>query len=376
MKKYFLTILAATLAIVGCSKINGDTPQLNSEPDQLIDFVAANYQTSTKAGPSAFPTDDSFKVKAYYTGQPKWSDGIADAVVYIDGVEATYANDTWSCGNYYWPKTGNLSFIGYTHFGETAITWGTTQNPLMSVAGYNIITNPTADLMITDIATNRNANATAGYNTAVPMLFHHILSGIKFLAKEVVKENVEDPVEHHIVVKKITIKNHFTSGNLSVDGRKGEGDSDETVNLKINWTDTGDKSTGQVFYEDENDSPQSVGGTYTTSAHPHALTSDWSPLLGSGKFTYILPQTINDEVIAVEYYIYYCNSTEKILDVLHETKEFNIIDLIDQGWDPNKVYSYNFTINPYLENKITFYPTVADWDTVIESDDTDVPLNN
>lgn len=364
MKKSLSIIALAALAFVGCSKVTADAPNTN-EPDQPIKFQAANYVSSTKAGggQSAFPTDKSFKVQAFYTGEATWeSVTLEDAVAYMQGAEVTYDSSTgkWAPTGqtYYWPKTGYLTFIGWAP---------ATVTPTFDTSGatnFMTITPPATltDIMVSDFANDKNvSNASSG----VPILFHHILSKINFKAKFVDTPDA-DGITHHAAITSLKFLKILNDGSYIIEGGKAGSTADWTAK----WSPGSNyKDLAGDNYEYTNSSEISVGSIFPSN-FTHDLKTGFVNLISDA---FVLPQTLDDQSkIELTYVIYYCNSSGKVLDKYEVTSsspaQFQINTFSNSNgtitsWEQNKIYTYTIVIDPNSDQKITFIPEITDWST-------------
>lgn len=399
MKKYLFTILAATLAIAGCAKFNTDVPG-NNEPDQLINFEAYSYVNSTKADPDEhghFALEEDFAVRAYYTGNYTWiaaqSTGnqgpiaLSDAVLYMGsedgtGVRVSKGTDNvWApASDYYWPKTGMISFIGWVPATLKPTFSTTDKSALMTIKDYTVDDD---DVMISDISADKTAENTTSathFVPGVPMLFHHLLAKVNFKAK--LKSDIDtDNIKHHAVLNSISILQIDTKGTFTVDGTK--------ATLTGNWTDCTNPVNKEDLYVNEKDL-QDIGATY--SAIQGELTTTATDLLFKEGDLIVMPQELSDDsVVELEYVIYYCNAAGKILDRYivkatptagnadeHELTPFPLNtfkksngDLLNE-WDINKAYYYTIIVDPNSDQKITFDPAVKDWDDPATEADKDI----
>lgn len=364
MKKHFITILAATLAIAGCSKVSPGAPNTDG-PDQPIKFQAANYVSSTKAGSNIEFTEKSFKVQAYYTGATTWAETtLSNVVNYMNGVEVKKSNDVWapSDKDYFWPKTGYLTFIGWAP---------ATVTPTFNTSGAtNFMTitppSPLTDIMVSDFAYDKNvSNASSG----VPILFHHILSKINFKAKFVDTPDA-DGITHHAAITSLKFLKFIDDGTYIIKGDAAGSTADWTAkwSLGSNYNDlVGDK------YKYENSSEISVGSTISSNFTGDLKTGSVNLISDA----FVFPQTLdNQSKIELTYVIYYCNSSGKVLDKYEVTssspaadRQFQINTFSNSNgtitsWEQNKIYTYTIVIDPNSGQKITFIPTEEDWSEV------------
>lgn len=364
MKKHFITILAAALTFVGCSKVSPGAPNTDG-PDQPIKFQAANYVSSTKAGSNIEFTGESFKVQAYYTGATTWATStLSDVVTYMNGVEVKKSNNVWapSDKDYFWPKTGYLTFIGWAP---------ATVTPTFNTSGatnFMTITPPAtlSDIMVSDFAYDKNvSNAGSG----VPILFHHILSKINFKAKFVDTPDA-DGITHHAAITSLKFLKILDEGSYIIKGDEAGSTADWTAkwSLGSNYNDlVGDN------YKYENSSEILVGSTISSNFTGDLKTGSVDLISDA----FVFPQTLdNQSKIELTYVIYYCNSSGLVLDKYEVTSSSSVGDRQFQintfsnsngtitSWEQNKIYTYTIVIDPNSDQKITFDPVVEEWTAV------------
>ena len=358
MKKSLSIIALAALAFVGCSKVTADAPNTN-EPDQPIKFQAANYVSSTKAGSNIEFTEESFKVQAYYTGDKTWAAStLSDVVTYMNGVEVKRSNDVWapSDKDYFWPKTGKLTFIGWAP--------ATVSAAFDSNAGQMSIEfgDGETDLLVTDIVADKTYNEHQYNYDGVPMLFHHILSKVNFKAKA--KSGMDDDgIKYHIVITSLELKSITTNGTYTLSLLASDP-------VKGSWGTSGGGNNKPV-YSLSNYTTQNTGATFANVTEEIKGTA--SPL---GSEFFAIPQTFSASAkVSIKYVIYYCNSAGKILDKHDKTaeaEEFILNSFTNNSsqitsWEQNKIYTYTIVIDPNSDRKITFDPVVEVW-TAVEAE--------
>ncbi len=365
MKKSLVIFLAAALALVGCAKVYPDASAGRS-PDLPINFYAANYVGRTKAnGQSAFPTDKTFKVQAYYTGASDWESvnsldattfTLEDAVAYMQGAEVTYDSSTgkWAPTGqtYYWPKTGYLSFIGWANVpDESSIEFHTDYYQV----SFSDIDPVDGDFMLTDVAADKTAGNSSN---GVPMTFHHMLAKVNFKA---MAKNVDDGITHHVVLNSIKINDIGTIGNYKLDFTDPD-------NPEWNGWDPPSPSSFSDYNVYTNTSPASAekGDTIDGTLDGELATTESSPLLADGQL--VIPQELhNTSMIELDYVIYYCNSAGKVLDKYEgNAAKFQINSFSNNGtpitsWEENTIYTYTIVIDPNSPQEITFVPEITDW---------------
>lgn len=376
MKKYSLTILAALLAITSCAKFSASTPE--NEPDQLINFEAATYKNATKADPDLdghlkMPVS-TFRVTAFYTGDKGWEDiDLAEAVEYMHDVEVLKKEGSWKPQTeYYWPKTGKLSFVGWASTSRGNAYLVPDQNDrsqFFQIKDYEVKSDIDDDLLVSDITidkTGTNAKDKQHVTEGVPMLFHHVLSKINFNAK--LKPNEHDKIKHYAFIKSMSIKQIYTKGKFVFDA---------SANTTLNgaWTTTGDPVDRSGLYTNST-ALQKIGAKHSATVNELSTTEASSLLSIEGGMS-VLPQKLTDSaVVELSYVIYFCNDKGTILDIYEGNNEkfkLNTFKLsgtttpLDE-WKQNKVYNYTVIVDPNSPDKITFDPAVVDWEEADEAE--------
>lgn len=387
MKKV-LTIIAAACAIYGCTKFSASTPE--NEQNQLISFQATNYVSGTKAddqdGQGHLEFDkESFKVQAYYTGVADWSVvntfdpvTVADAVTFMDGVTVSKTGNVWApAADYFWPKTGKLTFIGWypTDLSlEFNLGGGEQLHDFLRIKAPVRLND---DILLSDFARDKtiaDAGTTTHFAAGVPLLFHHILAKINFKAKLV--DNADaDGITHHVVLKSCNILQVIDDGYYVIKGENADTGKDP---WKPIWEPNSEYN--DFLYDEyyrQSHSTIDIGNTIASGVEGE-LTTTPADLL---KDVYVIPQTLADcSVVELTYVIYYCNSAGKVLDRLEVTKSSPISDRQFKlntfsnsngkitSWDENKIYTYTIVVDPNSDQKITFDPAVVDWEEADEAE--------
>lgn len=165
---------------VSCAKIEQAEGRI--EDRQICYDVVQDRSAMTKAA-GVYPTGQSFASYAWYLPDGKnWADDKADAQLYINRAEVSYdnANNSWydKTMTYYWPKTGALTFFSISPH-SVAESVVLTQNYGFWISDWNVHNHQDADIMVSDIQTDKNANETVGSFTGVPTIFRHKLAMIE-----------------------------------------------------------------------------------------------------------------------------------------------------------------------------------------------------
>ena len=367
MKKYLFTILAVTLAFVGCTKVN--LADSASDEEQEINFETALYTGRTKADLNHTDHNEltgSFIVRGFFTGDKAWanvadfSSSSSDAVVYMDAVEISKQTEdsktVWKAtsGKYYWPKAGQLSFIGYTGWTATP-TWGSAKATLLSFTE-TIGDDYAKDPMVSDAAVNYSQNPTTAthFVPGVPMLFHHATAQVAFKALEDTEVGDGEGLDYEILLKNVTIKNLVKKGTYTASYAADDATVSGAWTASDATTDKGDRviyndatglkltTTAQSVYEAKAVLPQALADATTTPA--------------TDVVTALVSYTIN---------VYKKGTTSPVM----ATKDYNniAVSLVTEknitAWAQNTIYTYTIKIAP-VSGEIHFDPAVVDWTQV------------
>ena len=180
IRSYILCVAALVGVLVSCAKI--EQGEVHIEDKQICYDVVQDRSSQTKAA-GVYPTGENFASYAWYLPDGKnWADDKADAQLYINRAEVSYdnANNSWydKTKTYYWPKTGSLTFFSISPH-SVAESVVLTKNYGFWISDWNVHNHQDADIMVSDIQTDKNANETVGSFTGVPTIFRHKLAMIE-----------------------------------------------------------------------------------------------------------------------------------------------------------------------------------------------------
>lgn len=357
MKKVLL--LAATAGIVLSSCVKNEPADTFGASDSKITFEAPAVGATTRAIPgeidnaAAYPERESFNVWGWYhendyTSFEDSGNAWTNYMTQADGKPVTVAKEgnTWApATDYFWPKTGKLTFAAYSP-ADAAGTYTHTAEGLQ-IEGFTVpAVGAQYDLMYSDRAYNRTSSdknytgsqTTNPYN-GVDIVFHHALSSIVF--KVGTKENYSTGADIDFKIKSIKIKNVYGAGDFNETLTDGNGSTTRTPA----WTATGDANVEYVAFTGEFAVPED-GTTYTEPTGAADLI--------------LLPQSFenNDAAVVEIAYTYETVASGEIPD----TATFILKNSTNaKAWEPNKRYTYRILFG--LE-KITFAPIVENWEDV------------
>lgn len=353
MKKVLLLAAAAGIVLSGCVK--NEPANTFGASDAKITFEAPAVGASTRAIPgeidnsAAYPVDEKFNVWGWYhEGDYTNFAALTNYMTQADGKPVTVAKEgnTWAPEtDYFWPKTGKLTFAAYSP-AEAAGTYTHTAEGLQ-ITGFTVpAVSGQYDLMYSDRAYNRTSSdknysgsATNTYD-GVDIVFHHALSSIVF--KVGTKEDYSTGADIDFTIKSITIKNVYGAGDFNETLTDGNGSTTRTPA----WTATGDANVEYVAFTGDFAVPED-GETYTEPTGAADLI--------------LLPQSFesNDAAVVEIAYTYETAASGEIA----ATETFILKNSTNaKTWEPNKRYTYRILFG--LE-KITFAPIVENWEDVV-----------
>lgn len=397
MKKYLSIIALATLAIVGCSKVNLD--QSAQDEETPISFKALSYVSQTKADPHdhlALPKDAEFDILAYFTDGDIATSGTSKFLYFKDIVSNSVDSEDptewiWKTATtYYWPKTGMLSFYAVYPAGKATYdaTNGFTFNEYAVKVPYATQKAATVseDLMLAQtLNQNCNDDTDKHFTDGVALLFHHELAKVKFSARLYKEKNYDSTnkvvkvgdVYFSAVIDEISISNIYGKGKLALN-----------TSNEYAWTPSGDKANSGKIVDMEYSPAKGEDFVIGTEVTENGLTgADWT------KFEeeyYVLPQELpvtdddpnTDATITVKFTVYAYDKNGKVIsktsygsdsDTSHpaftkklgefKTTTTSTGDTAIDEWKINTVYNYRFFIDPF-EGEIYFDPCMEDWSYV------------
>lgn len=381
MKKVLTAAILAvtTCAFIGCSK--NEVRSISDNP-QAVRFLPLNGKHSTKGMVNdTYPTGLPFGTLAYYLPSGKnWNEKMADATLYIPISKvvhnATSSNWEVERKEYYWPKSGGLTFFAYSPFsyaegGDLAVTAITAPaNDGIQIANYDVHAHQATDFMVAKIAKDKKANEPNGGYTGVPIVFQHKLSQIVGINFQTVITNgtalvVKDYSNGHSAgtleagdvvfkLKKVEVKNLYTVGNYVYSGTTADPvASDDWMHqdIKQNYT-----------WFDKDSAPEAFAGNTTFNLKyntQYTSNNDYLLVLPQPCISTVTTPDTKDPLIHIEYQVLtYSDATNYSTENVSENVYlYNIHGAIEK----NKKITYNFKIN-LAANKIYWAPSVENWD--------------
>lgn len=389
MKKVLTAAILAvtTCAFIGCTK--NEVRSISDNP-QAVRFLPLNGKHSTKAmvDSTTYPKDLPFGTLAYYLPSGTWdAANIAGATLYIpiskveNKTHAT-SGSVWEVDGkeYYWPKSGSLTFFAYSPFSYQEPNGGNlaierlSGNDGIQIVNYDVDAHQDTDFMVANIAKDKTANESNGGYTGVPIVFRHKLSQIVGINFQTVITNTEGNLVEHdysygrstkgplqagdivFKLKKVEVRNLYTKGTYGYTNTNADPVTDHWMTLDVKKPYTWFDKTPEAFAGNK-----TFNLTYKTqddARNPYLL---------------VLPQSCNstlsttpapeDPLIHIEYQVLiYSDATNCFTEnVSEDVYLYNIHGAIEK----NKKITYNFKIN-LADRKIYWAPSVENWEDVIK----------
>jgi len=361
---HILGLIAVFCLTISCTRIEqtGD-----SMADKQIRYDVVQDRSAVTKAAGVYPTGQSFASYAWYLPDGKnWADDKADAQLYINRAEVSYdnANNSWydKTMTYYWPKTGALTFFSISPH-SVAESVVLTQNYGFWISDWNVHNHQDADIMVSDIQTDKNANETVGSFTGVPTVFRHKLAMIEGFTFNTFK-NYAPKYTTYGSYRKEDRRFFITSveiNNIKQQGRFVSGSAPSSINI------------GQWQVSDasaENDYTWFSGNkeiVYSSTAE--SLTANG---LSGRENILLLPQAFLDpgaaDVSTVPHievtYVTYEYTDDLGNSTSHTTTAraslYDVLKSVGNRIDMNKKFTFNITIN-LDSNLIIWAPDQNDW---------------
>jgi hypothetical protein len=358
------TIILATSALAllaGCSK--SEVLPVESAPQEIT------FQTVETKAASGFSQSNAFYSYAFFLTKANagWDSNSSNSQAYISNSKITFNTTEKAWKNestkYYWPKEGSLTFFAWSdNTSAPAVsdaTIGCANNTGITVTDYDITSNQNKDLLVADIAKDKQKNEAHGFDAdpgkdwkeGVPTIFKHVLSNVVFTV------NTDYATENDLYtgvtfkLKSIKFKNVSTKGSY----KQGSPSAEATP-----WTVTAATSGSTL---------NAYTGAEITVTNGTATAQAVTPT--SSDYSIVLPQTFSDDTPEIE--IIYTITTNytgtAVTEEITATKALKDIykdttTSTTSGWTPGKQYTLNILLGL---NEILWDPDVKDWDTVSNS---------
>lgn len=356
MKKVFL-IAAAVVALAACSK-NEVLP--SSSINNEISFNVAPRTKALADDQIEFNKDLTFQTYAYYLPDDQtWASHTATPQTYIDNAKIKYVGTQWKNADhmYYWPKQGKLTFLSWTAVKEDWANGGklvVNYDPADATCAHNsglkfsfdAVNDKNKDILVADIAADKNANVSTYLATGVPTLFKHQLSYVVF--------KVRTDKDYTAAGKTFELNSIKFGASLS---KSATYQQIATEGVVAGWTET---AKGEQEYYNGGANPTVINYVDLTAegATVPALTSN-------GTQNLYLPQTFAEDgnEVTIQYTITTKEGSSTSTDVVTKTFSLNPSTgtKVFTTWEPGKKYTCTLT---FSLDEITWDPAVQDWDPV------------
>jgi len=339
VKKLVIFAAAAIATLAACSKLGPDS---GNQSNRAIHFSAVTGKTTKALITGTYYGTDApvFGMFTYAlaSGQ-NWNANHGDGQLYMNNVQIKYNEDSdiwepWSGSSfvtYYWPLSGSLTFVGYSPYKESDVTYDKATRAL-TFTDFTVATSAAAQEDLMWATTNANINDNQGaYSsgsedtpssaTGVNVVFHHALSQVCFTVSKAAALT-----DYTVTVNSISF-NAFKQGTLTV------------TNDSPSWGEATENETFTVGSSNQET---------TTSAAAY------------GTANLAIPQTLDAQKFAITYSL-----AKGTVDLGSKTVEVALKNDAITAWSNNTKYLYNITIDL---NKIYFNPTIEDWtSTAVEA---------
>lgn len=348
MKKLFFIAAIAGAALVSCTK-NELAPSVTAQEE--ISFAAPVVGAQTKAVNGAigatYDIGESFDVwSVYNVGDiASWS-----GTPYFSDVKASYSTTAlgWTLNpKYYWPATGQLSFVALSPSIDKTTTYDATNGFKITAWSQGASEEAIVDLMYSDESRNHekamytetgdNVGEGSAYTyKGVDIMFNHALSYLVFKVK---------------TATDYSATTEFRLNAITLSGIYREGNFQQKVGGVTNtdpWTENTSGATGTyVAY---------TGGTLAFDSN---VPTDIVPET-TGKQIILLPQALVDgqQKLTINYQIKTADSTW-----IDQVQEIDLYDGSIKNWEMGKKYIYTLSISM---TEIILDPAVTDWATPVE----------
>ena len=361
---HILGLIAVLCLTISCTRIEqtGD-----SMADKQIRYDVVQDRSAVTKAAGVYPTGQSFASYAWYLPDGKnWADDKADAQFYINEAEISYdgTSNSWydKTRTYYWPKTGSLTFFSISPF-SVANSVELTPNYGFRISDWNVHDHQDADIMVSDIQTDKNANESYGSFTGVPTIFRHKLSMIEGFTFNTFKEYA--PGKTGLEYKNGDKRFFITSiriNNLKQRGRFVSGNSPSSTNIG-QWSVSGSSEENDYVWF-SGDKEVVYNASTPESVTPTGLSGKQALL--------VLPQTFTDPGsadismvpnIEITYTTWtYTNNSGSY--TTHTTVAraplYTVLESVGNKMDMNKKIVFNVTIN-LNSNLIIWAPDQNEW---------------
>ena len=360
---HILGLIAVFCLTISCTKIEqaGD-----SMADKQIRYDVVQDRSAVTKAAGVYPTGQSFASYAWYLPNGKnWADDKADAQLYINRAEISYdnVNNSWydQTTSYYWPMTGALTFFSISPASLAGAVTITSTNGF-AITDWNVHDHQDADIMVSDIQTDKNANETVDSFTGVPTIFRHKLAMIEGFTFNTFKNyapgksgNSYKDNDRRFFITSVKIN------NIKQQGRFVSGNAPSSINIG-QWQVSDASAENDYTWFSGNE--EIVYSSTSESLAANGLSGRENILLLPQAFAN--PGTANVMTvphIEVTYVTYeYTNNSGsyKSHTTTARASLYDVLKSVGNRIDMNKKFTFNITIN-LDSNLIIWAPDQNDW---------------
>lgn len=352
MKKgRIIAILGILVGLTACTKVE------NYGAPERISYAVGNYASATKASSyKDYEGLESFRSRAYLhaEGAAEGTEFFTSNIIWDESAK------TWAPSrDYYWPKhqESYINFVSwYANDGSADIEPSTVSETAFEITGRTIGADDR--ILVADEAWRQHFNSSTyqhnGVSSGVPTLFHHLLSRVKLNMKVTTTTDPEIAgVTYEVSIQDVHFEGIFQRGNLRLQNADpsatGTREWYSSTSATYLWTTVAGSNSENVTVLDS----ETILGT------------DYQTVLSERSF---LPQSMeNDIKLCIKYSVTTKSNgvTTSQENEIPATVVMNTIkntsDVAITQWVPNKVYTYNITINP-IGREILLNPVVeSEW---------------
>ena len=337
MKKIFFSCLAIA-AIASCAKTEPTYTNVDSEIRLApVTAMATKANVTGAINSTAYPTNENFKVYAYWADKPAGSDFNADETdssAYLNNVEFKNKGLYWGgTTTYYWPKNGSLRFAAYSP--ATVNMTHSLASDVYELNGFAYPTNvnDTYEVLVAPTSTSYTAQTAA---EKVSVVFEHALAWLQFNVKAANADAADK-----FIVKNITINNVNNHGNMYADMKAGT----------KTWTTAYQTTTAPQFLVYNNETGTTVTDTETLLENAAAGRT-------AGEGVIVLPQATTTVTITFDQ----LSGVQGVPTISNQTVTIPLTLEDAKPWEAGKKYIYTvlFDVDEILIN-----PSVEDWEQVV-----------
>lgn len=345
MKKLAVIAFVALVALSACTKVEPDV-----RPAKKVSFAVGNYAVSTKANSNLSDVTTEFQSRAFLH-----ANGAANGTHFFGtgaGETVTYnGTNAWEPVNeYFWPLSSD-SYINFVCWYDKNGTPDTANLSETSLSWNNRTIVADDEIMFADAAWRYSDNTANGtqydgdnITTGVPVLFHHALARVKFVAKIKTgcNTNASGSITWKVYLKNMSVSNVHNQGTLSLTN-EDLGTPSTTKEWSGSWESTDTAAALAI-----------VGNTETE------ITTTAADVLAERS---ILPQSVENMTLSLTWTIStYRSGSNTPFSTEDLTFSGNLAEIapLITDWSMGHKITYTLEFDPSSDS-IVFSPAISDW---------------